>query len=54
MDSVNYRTYKTTMGQKYRMRVPEDEKHERRLFHAVLILFPALTVVLFDWAAGVL
>lgn len=51
---MNYKVYKTTLGVKYRMRVPEDEKHERRLFHAVLILVPALTVVLFAWAAGVL
>jgi len=36
----HYRTIKTTMGRKYRMRIPEDELAERRLFHAALVCLP--------------
>lgn len=40
-----YRTYRTTMGRKYRMRVAEDERRERILFRAVITMLPLVTVV---------
>ena len=51
---MNYRTFKTTTGQKYRMRICEDEVHERQLFHIALILFPLVTVFGFAAAAGMI
>lgn len=42
-----YKTLKTTMGRKYRMRMAEDEVFERDLFKAALILLPLVTSVLF-------
>ena len=41
-----YRTYKTTMGRKYRMRMCEDEIAERALFHAAVVAMPFLGTVL--------
>ena len=32
-----YRTYKTTMGRRYRMREPHDARLERILFRAALV-----------------
>ena len=43
---MQYRTFKTTMGRKYRMRVTEDEVAERELFHIALILVPFLSTIL--------
>ena len=40
-----YRTFKTTMGHKVRVRMSDDEIAERELFHILLILFPFLTGV---------
>ena len=51
---MKYRTYKTTMGHKYRMRICEDEQHERDLFHVALVLFPLITVFGFAAAAGMI
>ena len=51
---MNYRTYKTTMGHKYKMRVCEDEVLERQLFHAVLVASPLLAVIAFAVAAGMI
>ena len=42
-----YRTFKTTMGNKVRVRMSEDEIAERQLFHIVLFLLPSLTFILF-------
>ena len=50
----NSRTFKTTLGHRYTMRVCEDEVQERQLFHAVLVLLPTLAVILFAAAAGVI
>ena len=41
-----YRTYKTTMGRKYRMRICEDEAAERDLFRLAVVLAPFLGSVL--------
>ena len=49
---MRYRTYKTTMGQKFRMRVCEDEKHERRLLNALIIGTPILVCWIFAIVAG--
>lgn len=35
--SMMYRTYKTTMGRRYRMREPYDARMERILFRAALV-----------------
>ena len=50
----NYRRYKTTLGHRYVMRMCEDEIHERRLFHAALILAPLVMVFAFALAAGMI
>ena len=42
-----YRTFKTTMGHKIRVRMTDDEIADLQLFHIVLFLLPSLTVVLF-------
>jgi hypothetical protein len=42
----NYRTVRTTTGRKYRMRIPEDEIHERRLYRAALVCLPFFGTVL--------
>ena len=41
-----YKTFKTTMGHKIRMRMTEDEIAERELFHITLVLVPFLSTVL--------
>jgi len=48
-----YMRCKTTLGHRYYMRRCEDEVAERKLFHAVLVILPALTVVAMAAAAGV-
>ena len=35
-----YKTFKTTMGHKIRVRMSEEEIAERQLFHIVIVLFP--------------
>ena len=42
---TQFRTYKTTLGHKYRMRIAEDEKHERSLFRASVVILPFLASV---------
>ena len=41
----NYRTFKTTMGHKIRMRMTEEEIAERELFHIVLVVLPFIASV---------
>ena len=41
----NYRTFKTTMGHKIRMRMTEEEIAERELFHIVLVALPFIASV---------
>lgn len=43
---MKYRTFRTTMGRKYRVRMTDDELAERELFHITLILVPFLSTVL--------
>ena len=47
-----YKTFKTTMGRKFRVRMSEQEIAERQMFHLVLFALPffssiLLTAVLF-------
>lgn len=42
-----YRTFKTTMGNKVRVRMSDEEIAERELFHIVLFLLPSMTLILF-------
>ena len=44
---TKYRTFKTTMGHKVRVRMSEEEIAERELFHMILFLLPSLTFILF-------
>ena len=47
MDPVKeYRTFKTTMGHKIRVRMTEEELEERELFHMVLVALPLITTAL--------
>lgn len=41
-----YRTFKTTMGHKIRVRMSDDEIAERELFHIVLVVLPLVTSAL--------
>ena len=41
----NYRTFKTTMGHKIRMRMTEEEIAERELFYIVLVALPFIASV---------
>lgn len=43
---MKYRTFRTTMGRKYKVRMTDDELAERELFHITLILVPFLSTVL--------
>ena len=45
-----YRTFRTTMGHKIRVRMSEDEIAELELFHMILFLLPTATLVLFAFA----
>ena len=51
---MKYRTYKTTLGHKYQMRICEDELHERRILKAAIVLAPLVMVFGFALAAGVI
>ena len=42
-----YKTFRTTMGHKVRVKMSEDEIAERERFHIVIVLLPSLTFVLF-------
>ena len=43
---MKYRTFKTTMGRKYKVRMTEDEIAERELFNITLVLVPFLSTIL--------
>ena len=54
-DSVKgYKTFKTTMGHKIRVKMSAEEIYERDMFHAALILAPFLAGILFGliWLKG--
>ena len=42
-----YKTLKTTMGRKYRVRMSDEEIAERELFHMAITVLPFLTTILF-------
>ena len=42
-----YRTFKTTMGHRIRVKMSDEEIAERELFHMILFLLPSLTFILF-------
>ena len=48
-----YMRCKTTLGHRYWMRRCEDEVRERELFHAALVILPALALLAMAFAAGV-
>lgn len=41
-----YRTERTTMGRKIRVRMSEDEIAERELFHLAIVTLPFITAAL--------
>ena len=41
-----YKTMKTTMGRKYRMRISEDERAERTLYNLTIVFLPFVTAAL--------
>ena len=41
-----YRTFKTTMGHKIRVKMSEEEREELELFHMVLVALPLVTSAL--------
>lgn len=45
-----YKTFRTTMGHKIRVKMSEDEIAEQELFHIVIVLLPSLTFILFACA----
>lgn len=49
-----YKTFRTTMGHKIRVKMSAEEIAERELFHAALILAPFLAGILFGliWLKG--
>lgn len=49
---MNYKTYKTSMGRKYRMRLCEDEKRDLFLLRALIALVPFGMCWLFAATAG--
>lgn len=51
---MKYKTYKTTLGHKYQMRIYEDELRERRILKAAIVLAPLVMVFGFAMAAGVI
>ena len=48
---MRYKTIKTTMGRKYRMRISEDERAERALYNLTIVFLPFVTAALmfFIW-----
>ena len=42
-----YKTFRTTMGHKVRVKMTDDEIAEQELFHIVIVLLPSLAFVLF-------
>ena len=51
---MRYKSYKTTMGHKYSMRLCEDEVAERVAFRAVMIFLPLLTIFTMAKVAGLI
>jgi hypothetical protein len=49
-----YRTFKTTMGRKIRVKMTEQEIFERDLFRMMLLVVPFAMIWAFAWAAGML
>ena len=49
-----YRTYKTTLGHKIRVKMSRQEIIERRIFHGLMILMPIGLCWLCAWAGGML
>lgn len=47
-----YRTFKTTMGRKFRVKMTEEEIIERDLFRLLLLVIPTAMIWAFAWAAG--
>ena len=44
-----YRSYKTTMGRRYRMREPYDARLERILFRVAVVVLPFVTAAGMMW-----
>lgn len=51
-EGAKYRTYKTTMGRKIRVRMSREEIRERRIFAAAVVLSPFALCWLMAAAAG--
>ena len=43
---MKYKTMRTTMGRKYRMRISEDERVERTLYNLSIVILPFVTAAL--------
>ena len=52
--SMMYRTYRTTMGRRYRMREPYDARMEKILFRVAIVVFPFVTAagMMLLWIKG--
>lgn len=42
-----YRTFKTTMGRKYSVRMDAEERAEQWLYNAALVVLPFITSIVF-------
>ena len=42
-----YKTFRTTMGHKIRVKMSAEEIAERELYHIIIVLLPSLAFVLF-------
>ena len=51
---MRYKSYKTTMGHRYNMRLCEDEVAERFAFRAVMIFLPLLAIFTMAKVAGLI
>ena len=49
-----YRTFKTSLGHKIRVKMTEEEIIERDLFRMMLLVVPFAMIWAFAWAAGML
>ena len=49
-----YRTYKTTMGHRIRVKMSRQEIIERRIFHGLMVAMPIGLCWLCAWAGGML
>lgn len=54
MTVEHYRTLKTTMGRKYRIRMTKEEVRERTLYYTAVVTAPIITLIVFTWAAGLM